>query len=82
MRALNLLGMAGFVLSCAAAAFAQGQPAPAVELKVGDTAPNFKLQERRQDLQPLRLPGQRRRSSSPGSPAFTKAAPSSARTWR
>ena len=26
------------------AAFAQGQPAPAVELKVGDKAPNFKLQ--------------------------------------
>ena len=25
-------------------AFAQGQPAPAVELKVGDKAPNFKLQ--------------------------------------
>jgi peroxiredoxin Q/BCP len=25
-------------------AFAQGQPAPAVELKVGDMAPNFKLQ--------------------------------------
>jgi peroxiredoxin Q/BCP len=36
--------MAGVVLSCAAMAFAQGQPAPATELKVGDMAPNFKLQ--------------------------------------
>ena len=44
MRALNLLGMAGLVLSCAAMAFAQGEPAPGVELKVGDMAPNFKLQ--------------------------------------
>lgn len=44
MRVLNLLGMAGFVLSCTGMAFAQGQPAPAVELKVGDMAPNFKLQ--------------------------------------
>jgi len=44
MRSLNVLGVAGFVLGCAAMAFAQGQPAPAVELKVGDKAPNFKLQ--------------------------------------
>jgi peroxiredoxin Q/BCP len=44
MRAVNLLGIAGLVLGCAAAAFAQGQPAQAVELKVGDKAPNFKLQ--------------------------------------
>ena len=44
MRSLNVLGIAGFVLGCAAVAFAQGQPAPAVELKVGDKAPNFKLQ--------------------------------------
>jgi thioredoxin-dependent peroxiredoxin len=44
MRAVNLLGIAGLVLSCAAAAFAQAEPAPAVELKVGDKAPNFKLQ--------------------------------------
>jgi thioredoxin-dependent peroxiredoxin len=45
MRFLNLLGIAGLVLGCAASAFAQaGQPAPAVELKVGDKAPNFKLQ--------------------------------------
>jgi thioredoxin-dependent peroxiredoxin len=44
MRVLNLLGMAGLALSCAAMAFAQGQPAPGVELKVGDMAPSFKLQ--------------------------------------
>jgi peroxiredoxin Q/BCP len=44
MRFLNLLGMAGLVVGCAASAFAQGQPAPTVELKVGDKAPNFKLQ--------------------------------------
>ena len=44
MRLLNVLGVAGFALSCAAMAFAQGQPAPGVELKVGDMAPNFKLQ--------------------------------------
>jgi thioredoxin-dependent peroxiredoxin len=44
MRFLNVLGVAGFVLSCAAMAFAQGQPASGVELKVGDMAPNFKLQ--------------------------------------
>jgi thioredoxin-dependent peroxiredoxin len=44
MRVVNLLGIAGLVLGSAAAAFAQGQPAPAVELKVGDKAPNFKLQ--------------------------------------
>jgi thioredoxin-dependent peroxiredoxin len=45
MRVVNLLGIAGLVFGCAAAAFAQGQPAaPAVELKVGDKAPNFKLQ--------------------------------------
>jgi peroxiredoxin Q/BCP len=44
MRALNLLGIAGLVLGCATMVFAQGQPTPAVELKVGDKAPNFKLQ--------------------------------------
>ena len=44
MKIVNLLGIAGFVLTCAAAAFAQNQPAPAVELKVGDKAPHFKLQ--------------------------------------
>ena len=44
MKVVNFLGMAGFLLGCAATAFAQGQPAPAVELKVGDKAPNFKLQ--------------------------------------
>ena len=44
MRMLNLLGIAGLVVGCAGTAWAQGQPAPAVELKVGDKAPNFKLQ--------------------------------------
>jgi thioredoxin-dependent peroxiredoxin len=44
MKVMNLLGIAGIVFGCAAAAFAQGQPAPMVELKVGDKAPNFKLQ--------------------------------------
>src|SRR5262245_18003501 len=45
---LSVIGLA--VLACGAVAFAQGQPAPAasaapaVELKVGDKAPNFKLQ--------------------------------------
>jgi peroxiredoxin Q/BCP len=42
MRNLTLLGIAGLVLTCAATAWAQG--APTVELKVGDKAPNFKLQ--------------------------------------
>jgi thioredoxin-dependent peroxiredoxin len=41
MKSMNLLGMAGLVLGVATMAFAQ---APAVELKVGDKAPNFKLQ--------------------------------------
>ena len=41
MKSVNLLGVAGFVLGFTALAFAQ---APAVELKVGDKAPNFKLQ--------------------------------------
>ena len=41
MKSMNLLGMAGLVLGFATMAFAQ---APAVELKVGDKAPNFKLQ--------------------------------------
>jgi peroxiredoxin Q/BCP len=41
MKSMNLLGVAGVVLGFAALAFAQ---APAVELKVGDKAPNFKLQ--------------------------------------
>ncbi|HKY22219.1 MAG TPA: redoxin domain-containing protein [Vicinamibacterales bacterium] len=49
MRNLNLMGIVGVVLGVAAMAFAQGQSAPApsapaVELKVGDKAPNFKLQ--------------------------------------
>jgi len=41
MKSINLLGMAGLVLGFATMAFAQ---APAAELKVGDQAPNFKLQ--------------------------------------
>lgn len=52
MKSLTLLGLAGFVLAGATAAYAQGAAAPAaapgsapmVELKVGDKAPNFKLQ--------------------------------------
>ena len=54
MRSLQMMGLAGLVLGCAAAAFAQDQQpaapaAPATapsmtELKVGDKAPNFKLQ--------------------------------------
>lgn len=44
MRSLSVIGWAGLMLGCAAMASAQGQPAPAVELKVGDKAPNFKLQ--------------------------------------
>jgi len=44
MRSLSVLGIAGFVLGGAVMAFAQGQPAAGVELKVGDKAPNFKLQ--------------------------------------
>jgi len=43
MKVLNLLGIAGLVLGCAAPAVAQNA-SPAVELKVGDKAPNFKLQ--------------------------------------
>ena len=43
MKSVNFLGIAGLVLGFAAMAFAQGS-APAVELKVGDKAPNFKLQ--------------------------------------
>jgi peroxiredoxin Q/BCP len=38
---MNLFGMAGLVLGFATLAFAQ---APVAELKVGDKAPNFKLQ--------------------------------------
>ena len=41
MKSINLLGLAGLVLGFATLAFAQ---APAAELKVGDKAPNFKLQ--------------------------------------
>jgi peroxiredoxin Q/BCP len=41
MKSVNLLGIAGLVLGFATLAFAQ---APAVELKVGDQAPDFKLQ--------------------------------------
>ena len=44
MRSVTFLGFAGLVLCGAAMAWAQGQPAPAVELKVGDKAPNFTLQ--------------------------------------
>ena len=53
MKVVNFLGLAGLVLGFAVAAFAQTPPpatppaapaAPAVELKVGDKAPNFKLQ--------------------------------------
>ena len=44
MKTLTLFGLTGLVLGYAAMAWAQGQPAPAVELKVGDKAPNFKLQ--------------------------------------
>ena len=44
MRRVSLLGLAALVLGCAAAAWAQGQVTPAVDLKVGDKAPNFKLQ--------------------------------------
>src|SRR6188508_2854926 len=42
MRNLNLLGAAALLLVSVASAWAQD--APAVELKVGDKAPNFKLQ--------------------------------------
>jgi peroxiredoxin Q/BCP len=41
MKSINLLGIAGLILGFATVALAQ---APAVELKVGDKAPNFKLQ--------------------------------------
>jgi peroxiredoxin Q/BCP len=44
MRSLSLTGVAALVLGCAAMAFAQAPPAAPVELKVGDKAPNFKLQ--------------------------------------
>jgi peroxiredoxin Q/BCP len=44
MRSVNLLGIAALVLGFATVAFAQAPSAPAVELKVGDKAPNFKLQ--------------------------------------
>ncbi len=45
MKSLTLIGFAGLVLGVAATAWAQApQGAPAVELKVGDKAPNFKLQ--------------------------------------
>ena len=44
MKRVNLLGIAGLVLGFATMAFAQAPAAPAVELKVGDKAPNFKLQ--------------------------------------
>ena len=42
MKSLTLIAFAGLLLGAAATAWAQG--APAVELKVGDKAPNFKLQ--------------------------------------
>lgn len=41
MRSLILIGCAGLLLGVAAVA--QSQDAPAVELKVGDKAPNFRL---------------------------------------
>jgi peroxiredoxin Q/BCP len=44
MRSVTLVGVAGLMLGYAAMAMAQGQPAAPVELKVGDKAPNFKLQ--------------------------------------
>lgn len=44
MKSISLLGIAAMVLGIAATAFAQGAGTPAVELKVGDQAPNFKLQ--------------------------------------
>jgi peroxiredoxin Q/BCP len=48
MKSLILIGLAGLVLGSAATVWAQGSApqggAPAVELKVGDKAPNFKLQ--------------------------------------
>jgi peroxiredoxin Q/BCP len=52
MKSLTLLGLASLVLAGATTAYAQGAAAPAaapgsapmVELKVGDKAPNFKLQ--------------------------------------
>jgi thioredoxin-dependent peroxiredoxin len=44
MKSVNLLGIAGLVLGFATVAFAQAPTAPAAELKVGDKAPNFKLQ--------------------------------------
>src|SRR5258708_734912 len=49
MRSLILVRFAGLALATAATAFAQGAAAgggaaPAVELKVGDKAPSFKLQ--------------------------------------
>ena len=48
MRSLILVGFAGVMLAAATLAFAQGAPggaaAPMAELKVGDKAPNFKLQ--------------------------------------
>ncbi len=50
MRSVTLIALVGLVLACAGTAWAQGgngqaaAGAPAVELKVGDKAPNFKLQ--------------------------------------
>ena len=48
MRSLILVGFAGVMLATATLAFAQGAPggaaSPMAELKVGDKAPNFKLQ--------------------------------------
>ena len=44
MKSVNLLGIAGLVLGFATMAFAQAPSTPSVELKVGDKAPNFKLQ--------------------------------------
>ncbi len=44
MKRVNLFGIAALVLGFATMAFAQAPAASAVELKVGDKAPNFKLQ--------------------------------------
>jgi thioredoxin-dependent peroxiredoxin len=44
MKSVTLLGIATLVLGFATVAFAQAPGASAVELKVGDKAPNFKLQ--------------------------------------
>src|SRR4029450_13764134 len=44
MKSVTLLGIAALVLGFATVAFAQAPGASAVELKVGDKAPNFNRQ--------------------------------------